>query len=184
MGAVRIGIMDGLPGLENLFRETFPNAVTARCWVHAMTNAVAKAPARFRGMFKDLAHEVMYATSENAARVKFQELQAAMGRDAERAVNCLAKDLDSLLVHYRFEKRFWRALKTTNPIERVNREFKRRTRSMDTLGEKTLQTLVAFTAIRLEFGWQTTPVDSARLRGLIGVKKNQIEAATEELWLH
>ena len=36
MGAVRIGIMDGLPGLEKLFQETFPNSVTARCWVHAL----------------------------------------------------------------------------------------------------------------------------------------------------
>jgi putative transposase len=184
MGAVRIGIMDGLPGLERLFQETFPNSVTARCWVHALTNAVAKTPARFRGMFKTLVHEVMYSTSENAARVKFGELKAAMGADAERAVHCLEKDLDSLLVHYRFEKAFWRALKTTNPIERVNREFKRRTKSMDSLGEKTLQTLVAFTAIRLEFGWQTTPINSTRLKSLIGVKKNQIESTAETLWIH
>ena len=37
--AVRVGVMDGLPGLEALFREEFPNAVTARCWTHAKTNA-------------------------------------------------------------------------------------------------------------------------------------------------
>src|SRR3989339_933921 len=44
--AIRIGVMDGLPGLENLFRETFPNAITQRCWVHALRNALAKAPHR------------------------------------------------------------------------------------------------------------------------------------------
>ena len=43
--AVRIGIMDGLPGLEKLFKEEFPKAVTQRCWSHAMRNAMAKAPA-------------------------------------------------------------------------------------------------------------------------------------------
>lgn len=35
----------------------------------------------------------------------------------------------------------------------------------DTLGEKTLQVLVAYTAIRLEYGWQTTPISSSRLEG-------------------
>jgi putative transposase len=181
MGAVRIGIMDGLPGLEKLFQATFPNSVTARCWVHALRNACAKAPARLREVFKKLAHGVMYASSENAARLAFQELKAAMGADAERAVHCIEKDLDSLLVHYRFDKSLWRGLKTTNPIERVNREFKRRTKSMDTLGERTLQVLVAFTAIRLEYGWQTTPLDSGRLTELKGIKHNQIESTMETL---
>lgn len=181
MSAVRIGVMDGLPGLEKLFRETFPNAVTARCWVHALRNAVSKAPARMRDVFKKLAHGVMYAASENAARLAFQELKAAMGADAQRAVHCLEKDLDSLLTHYRFEKSLWRALKTTNPIERVNREFKRRTKSMDSLGERTLQVLVAFTAIRLEFGWQRTPVNSSQLEGLRWAKRNQIESTMESL---
>jgi len=181
MRAVRIGIMDGLPGLERLFRENFPNAVTARCWVHTLRNACLKAPKRLAEVFKKLVHAVMYADSENAARLAFQELKAAMGTDAERAVACIEKDLDSLLAHYRFEKSLWRALKTTNPIERVNKEFKRRTKSMETLGEKTLQTLVAFTALRLEYNWQINPVNSSSWAALNGPKHNQIESALESL---
>lgn len=178
MPSVRVGVMDGLPGLETLFRDTFPNAQTARCWVHALRNAMNKTPARLRDTFKKFTDKVMYASSEDAARAAFDELKRAMGREAERAVACLEKDLDSLLTHYRFEKGVWRALRTTNPIERVNREFKRRTKSMDTLGDKTLQTLVAFTAIRLEYGWQTTPVDTKRLEHLVSLQRiNQIESA-------
>lgn len=182
MRSVRVGIMDGLPGLENLFLQTFPNSVTARCWVHALKNVLAKTPERLRVPFKEITDRIMYATSEDAARRSFLELKTAMGTDAERAVHCLEKDLDSLLVHYRFDKKFWRALKTTNSIERVNREFKRRTKSMDSLGERTLEVLVAFTAIRLEFGWQTTPVDSGRLRHLKAiVAQNRIEETTQLL---
>jgi len=178
MSAVRVGVMDGLPGLENLFRETFPNSQTARCWVHALRNVLAKTPVRLRATFKKFCDPIMYASSENAARVAFDELRRAMGQEAERAVGCLEKDLDSLLTHYRFEKRIWRALRTTNPIERVNREFKRRTKSMDSLGAKTLETLVAFTAIRLEYGWQTTPVDSTKPGHLVSLQRiNQIESA-------
>lgn len=183
--AVRIGIMDGLPGLETSFQQNYTNSVTARCWVHALRNACAKTPERFREAFKKLAHAVMYATSEDAARVAFQALKDVMGRDAERAVHCLEKDLDSLLVHYRFEKSLWRALKTTNPIERVNREFKRRTKSMDSLGERTLETLLAFTALRLEYNWQRIPVNSPQLENLMWIKSkqtlNQIDAAMSNL---
>ena len=181
MSAVRLGVMDGLPGLESAFRESFPKAITGRCWVHALRNAVAKTPARLREPFKALAHKVMYANSEDASRIAFQVLKSAMGNDAERAVRCLEKDLESLLAHYRFEKKLWRGLKTTNPIERVNKELKRRTKSMETLGEKTLDVLMAFTAIRLEFGWQTTPLDSARLNGLKGITRNQIESTMDTL---
>src|SRR3990167_2437448 len=181
MNAIRLGVMDGLPGLESAFRENFSNAVTQMCWVHALRNAVAKAPERLREPFKALSHKVMYAESEDAARIAFQVLKSAMGSDAQRAVHCLEKDLESLLAHYRFEKHLWRGLKTTNPIERVNKELKRRTKSMETLGEKTLEVLMAFTAIRLEFGWQTTPIDSARLDGLVGVKHNRIESTMDKL---
>lgn len=103
---IRIGIMDGLPGLEKVFQEAFPKAVTARCWVHALKNATNKAPARLRDVFKKAAHKVMYAPSENDARKSFDELKNLMGTDGERAVRCLEKDLDSLLVHYRFDKCF------------------------------------------------------------------------------
>jgi putative transposase len=105
----------------------------------------------------------MYAPSENKAREAFTELKSTMGKDAERAVHCLEKDLESLLTHYRFEERFWLTLKTTNPIERVNKEFKRRAKAMGSLGEQTLECLLAFTALRLEMGWRLLPVDHMQL---------------------
>lgn len=180
---VRIGIMDGLPGLETLFKSTFPKSVTARCWVHSLRNALAKTPARLRDAFKLMAHKVMYAASEDQARLAFRALKEAMGADAERAVHCLEKDLDSLIVHFRFEKRFWIALKTTNPIERINKEFKKRSRSMGTLGELTLECLLAFTALRLEMGWKQVSVDSAGLAKAFEVrhKANTIEETVAEL---
>jgi putative transposase len=181
--AVRIGIMDGLPGLEDLFKEEFAQAVTARCWVHAMRNTMAKTPARLRDAFKLLADKVMYAGSEDAAREAFAALKDAMGTDATRAIACLEKDLDSLLVHYRFDHRFWKALKTTNAIERVNKEFKRRTKSMETLGEATLKAVVAFVALRLEMGWQMHPVHSKALTNLPTKKHNVVEKAIDSMSL-
>ena len=73
--AVRVGVMDGLPGLEKLFREEFPNSVTARCWVHSLRNSYAKCPARLADAFKILAVKVMYSVNEVAAREAFEVLK-------------------------------------------------------------------------------------------------------------
>jgi transposase-like protein len=179
---VRIGIMDGLSGLETAFKTAFTNAVTARCWVHALRNAMAKSPARLAAPFKVLAHKVMYAASLNDARVAFAALKEAMGSDAERAVQCLEKDLDSLLAHYRFDKTLWRPLKTTNPIERVNKELKRRTKVMESVGERTLRIVTAFVALRLEYYWQKIPLDASQLNHLLPLKTNDTDLALNSVF--
>ena len=178
--AVRLGIMDGLPGLEPVFREEFSNSVTARCWVHALRNTMAKVPKRFTEAFKTLTRRVMIASDEQAARQAFAALKQAMGSDAPRAVACLEKDLESLLVHYRFDPKLWPSLRTTNPIERVNRELKRRTKTMETLGEQTLRIVTVFVALRLEFYWQQKPVTAFQINNLKPFKldkTNLIESA-------
>jgi transposase-like protein len=173
---IQIGVMDGLPGLEKVFKETFSKSMTGRCWVHAKRNAMAKCSKRLSEAFEKLLNEVMYASSESQARLNFNNLKIQMGSDCERAVHCIEKDFESLLTHYKFEKKFWRVLKTTNPIERVNKELKRRTKSMEGLGEKTLNILLAWTAMRLEYNWLKIPVDSKALNNLEHIRnKNQIE---------
>jgi putative transposase len=179
---VKIGVMDGLPGLETAFKETFTEAVTGRCWVHSMKNALNKCPARLRDAFKALLTTVMYAESLQEAKDQFKALKRDMGSDGQRAVSCIEKDLDSLLAHYSFEKSYWRTLKTTNPIERINKELKRRTKSMETLGESTLTAVVAFTALKLEMGWRMYKVNDPRHEKLDRLwKTNVIEGAINQL---
>ena len=56
---------------------------------------------------------------------------------------------------------------------------------METIGERTLETLVAFTAMRLEFYWQRTAVENMTLDNLRHVKNkqklNQLESALDSL---
>lgn len=181
---VRLGVMDGLTGLENAFKQDFPNAVTQRCWFHALGNAMAKSPARLRDAFKLYAHKIMYAQTENEARVAFQTLNEVMAADAQRAVRCLEKDLDSLLTFFKFDRSLWVALRTTNAIETINRQFKRRTRGMDTMGESTLESVLAFTALKIEFGWGLHRIDSKLYtRHLEKEEKNAIETTVEKIGL-
>lgn len=180
--AVQLGIMDGLPGLGTAFLEAFPKAKVARCWVHKARNVFPLVPVRYQAEFKINWHAIGYAENENVARTKFESLKSRWGKMCGDAVSSLERDLEALLIHYTFPKEHWDALRTTNPIERVNKEFKRRSKAMETVGPDGLKALLAFTALRLEFGWSLTPISSNRLPHLYRARKDaQLESISRAL---
>jgi putative transposase len=67
--------------------------------------------------------------------------------------------LESCLTYLQFPEEEWVCLRTTNVIERVNKEFKRRTRPMEILaGERSCYTLLAFVCLRMELRWRSKPI--------------------------
>lgn len=182
--AVKLGVMDGLPGLADAFREAFPKARVARCWVHKARNVFPLVPKRYQAQFKVSWDAVAYAESHAEAKTKLTALNAQWGASCRDAVERLERDAEALLVHYEFPKEHWEALRTTNPIERVNKEFKRRSKAMETVSAEGLKALLAFTALRLEFGWATTPITSNKLTHLAYREKREtlrLEAITGTL---
>ena len=101
-----------------------------------------------------------------SARAAFKAMKERWKGIADDAIACFERDIEALLAHYDFPKEHWEALRTTNPIERVNKEFKRRSKAMDSMGPDGLKALLAFTALRLEFGWSTTAINSNKLTHL------------------
>jgi len=164
--AVELVVMDGLPGLADATRDAFPRARIARCWVHKLRNVMPLVARRYQAEFKREWDKVAYAKSRGEAETSFATMKARFCGIADEAMRRFEKDLPALLCHYDFPKPYWAALRTTNPIERVNKEFKRRSKSMEQLGPDGLTALLAFTALRLEFGWSTTPITSAKLENL------------------
>ena len=164
--AVRLGIMDGLPGLAAAFVDAFPSARAARCWVHKARNVMPRVPTRYQAEFKRNWDAMQYAENGAGALEAWNALESRWAKTCGDAVACIAKDLDALFVHYEFPPEHREALRTTNPIERVNKEFKRRSKAMETVSADGLKALLAFTALRLEFGWGMTPIHSASLARL------------------
>lgn len=182
--AVELGVMDGLPGLGAAFVEAFPQARVARCWVHKARNVFPSVPRRYQAEFKPDWDAIAYAEGIAEARSAFAALKARWAKTCRDAVECLERDIEALLVHYEFPREHWEALRTTNPIERVNKEFKRRSKSMETVSADGLKALLAFTALRLEFGWATTPITSNKLTHLAYREKreaNRMEIMTKAL---
>ena len=123
-------------------------------------------PKRFQAEFKADWDKMAYAEGRAAAQEAFAVFRSRWMPLCDDAVVRFEKDFEALLTHYDFPREHWNALRTTNPIERVNKELKRRSKAMEQMGSDGLKALLAFTALRLEFGWSTTPINSAKLSNL------------------
>jgi len=157
--AVELGIMDGLPGLEAIFQRFFPRAQTQRCQKHAKANACRRVRKQERELFSKHLNGIFYAPTESSARTAFFALKQAWGRSFPSAVQIIEKDLDSLLTFLQFDPTYWTVLRTTNPIERLNKEFKRRTNAMEvTGGEVSTYRCLAYVAQTMEYRWSFHPL--------------------------
>ncbi|MEJ5378236.1 MAG: IS256 family transposase, partial [bacterium] len=156
---VTLGVMDGLAGLEKVFKEEFPKARVQRCQVHVARNVLAKVPKKFKKEVADWLRSIFYASSRDKARKLFLEFKEKWEKDLPSAVRCLEKALEACLTFFNFPEQEWISLRTTNIIERLNKEFKRRTRPMEIVaGEQSCYTLLAFIALRMELHWRSNPL--------------------------
>jgi len=80
-------------------------------------------------------------------------------KDVPSAVKCLQNSMDSCLTFFDFPEEEWISLRTTNVIERLNKEFRRRTKPMEIVaGENACYTLLSFISIKMEMYWRSNPV--------------------------
>lgn len=156
---VILGIMDGLPGLERVFKEEFTNAKVQRCQVHVARNVLAKVPKKIKKAVADDIRSIFYASSKKKAKEFFVKFKNRWEKDIPSAVKCLENSIDACSTFFKFPEEEWISLRTTNIIERLNKEFKRRTKSMEIVaGERACYTLLAFICIKMELYWRSVPI--------------------------
>jgi putative transposase len=158
-----LGIMDGLKGLETVFKEEFPKANVQRCQVHVARNVLAKVPKKVKKTVADDMRSIFYASSHKKAMEFFDIFKQRWQKELPSAVKCLEKSIDPCLSFFAFPEDEWISLRTTNIIERLNKEFKRRTRSMEIVaGESACYRLLAFISLKMELHWRSNPVGKVR----------------------
>jgi putative transposase len=159
-----LGVMDGLPGLEKVFKEEFPNAKVQRCQVHVARNVLAKVPKKLKKAVADDMRSIFYASSKSKAMEFFDIFKARWQRDLPSAVRCLENSLEACLTFFICPQEEWISLRTTNIIERLNKEFKRRTKPMEIVaGENACYTLLAFICLKMELHWKSNPIGKVRM---------------------
>ena len=161
--SVILGIMDGLPGLETVFKEEFPRAKVQRCQVHIARNVLSKVPQKQKQEVADDIRSIFYASSQKKSLEYFEAFQKKWKETLPSATSCLERSIHSCLTFFNFPEEEWISLRTTNAIERLNKEFRRRTRPMEILaGEEACYRILAFISLKMELHWRSNPVGKVR----------------------
>jgi len=122
---------DGNKGLIAALGTVWPYVQRQRCWFHKQSNIAGKVRKKNEAECVGGARRIYLATSRTEAVRKFREWVERWKDDEPGAVACLAQDIEELLAIFGIPEEHRVTMRTTNPIERVFREVKRRTRPMN-----------------------------------------------------
>jgi len=95
-----LGVMDGLSGLEKVFKEEFPKAKVQRCQVHVARNVLAKVPKKLKKAVADDMRSIFYASSKQKAIEFFEIFTESWRQNLPSAVKCLQNSIEACLTFF------------------------------------------------------------------------------------
>jgi transposase-like protein len=122
-------ILDGNAGLRHAVGQTWPGAAVQRCVVHKLRNLEAHAPKRLVPEIRADFRAITEAETLAAARRAYDRFRRVWRGRAEGVVRSLEEAGPELLTFYAFPRSQRRSLRTTNAIERLHEEFRRRVKT-------------------------------------------------------
>ena len=122
---VKLVIADDHKGLRAAARRVF-NATQQRCRIHWMRNALAHAPAKQRTAVAAMLKTIFAQESKSDAEAQWTIVADALREKQPKLAALLDTSCDDVLAYMSFPRKHWTQIASTNPLERVNREVKRR----------------------------------------------------------
>jgi putative transposase len=126
---VRLIISDACMGLVESAAEFYPEAQWQRCTVHFYRNVFTVVPSKHMRPVADMLKAIHAAEDREAAQEKatavIEKLRAMRLKEAAQRVQ---DGIAETLTYYSFPASHWRRIRTNNPLERIMREIRRRTR--------------------------------------------------------
>lgn len=126
-------VIDGSKGLRGAVHQFWPKVEVQRCTVHKLRNLEAHAPKRIHDALRQDYREIVYADDERAARRAWLRFTAKWKKLCPAVVESLEEAGAELLTFYKFPESQWKGLRTTNIVERVIEEFRRRVKTQAVL---------------------------------------------------
>jgi len=120
---------DGQAGLIRALGRLWAAVPHQRCWVHKLRNLANKLKASQQTCLQE-AKLIYQAQHRTEALRRFRQWKARWQKPAPKAVACLETDLEELLAFFDCPNVDWRRLRTTNVIERLFVEVRRRIRTL------------------------------------------------------
>jgi transposase-like protein len=167
-------VSDGAPGVIRAIEECFPRALRQRCLAHKMRNLQGKVPDDVWPEFHARARACYQAASPALARLLREDIVTTYGSDLPSAVTCLNDDFEACIAHLRFPLAHRRAIRTTNLLERLFGEERRRTKVIPhAFGERAVLKLMYAALIRAAERWRGIRMTE--------FERRQLKAIREEL---
>lgn len=126
---VRLVVSDKCLGLLEALGECYPEARWQRCVVHFYRNVMKVIPRGRMGLVMAMLRAIHAQEDRKAAREKARAVEAKLKElKLNQAARIVAEGAEETLSYYEFPQEHWRSLRTNNPLERIMREIRRRTR--------------------------------------------------------
>ena len=167
----KLAVADGALGFWQAIEEVWPETLGQRCWVHKTANVLNKLPKSQQPKAKRALQEIWMAETKRDALAAFDAFVETWGVKYEKAVECLIKDREALLVFYDFPAEHWKHLRTTNVIESAFATVRHRTvRSKGCLSNKTALAMIFKLAEAAEKSWRRLDGHNLLPKLILGVK--------------
>ncbi|MDR6869007.1 transposase-like protein [Microbacterium resistens] len=128
LGGVRLVISDAHSGLISAIQVAFQGASWQRCRVHFMRNVLTKVPKVAGPMVASIIRTVFVPRGKaSLVHAQFGEVVRMLERSHPAVAEMLEDARDELLAFTAFPSAHWQQIWSTNPLERLNKEIKRRT---------------------------------------------------------
>lgn len=127
--ALKLVATDGQAGLARALARLWPRVPHQRCWAHKLRNLENKLKASQRPCLEE-AKLIYQAENSKEALKTFRQWQKRWQARAPKAVACMQEDLEALLAFFEMPQKHWKRIRTTNVIERLFVEVRRRIRKM------------------------------------------------------
>jgi transposase-like protein len=161
LGRPCLVIIDGNKGLRAALEKSWPGIKVQRCTVHKLRNLERHVPRHALEEVKSDYHKIINAESFDEGRKAYREFVVKWKKLAPKVVVSLEEAGEELLTFYGFPNSQWKSLRTTNAIERLNGEFRRRVKTQGSLPSAQAAELLLFGLIisdqirmRRIDGWQ------------------------------
>jgi putative transposase len=126
LSGVELVISDHHLGLKSAIEAVFIGAAWQRCRVHFMRNVLAKVPRASAEMVAAAIRTIFAQPDAEHVRAQLEEITAMLAGQFPDVATMLSDAAEDLLAFSAFPPAHWRKLWSTNPLERVNGEIKRR----------------------------------------------------------
>jgi transposase-like protein len=161
---------DDCPGLRKALKAVWPRSLPQKCQVHKLRNILSKLPRGVQAEIKRQIHAVFYAKDYEAGLKRGRALIEAYEDRYPQAMECLAKSLEECLTCLKLPEAHRRRVRTTNGLERLIEEARRRTKVQGVLGgEQAGLSLIYAVTVDVAKRWRgirITPGDLEKLNVL------------------